>query len=190
MKRVGFTGHRDCVSNEWTHDTLNSAVKRSVEGGARWFTSGGAIGWDVNFLEAAMVERWNLAGKPTTTFSGMFDVKGLPDGIAVAAALPFRGFWDHYKNKRDDNRIYFDNLEKQLDVIAYISEGGYEVSKMHKRNRWIVDNSDVMITVYDGRKKGGTYKTLSYAKKQRKPILWLNPVSQAERWIRHGVDYA
>jgi hypothetical protein len=184
MKTICFTGHRSCHHTEWLYDALNGAVERAVEAGAGWFTSGGAPGWDLRFLEAAMVERWTFAGKPTVVGKGMFDVQGLPDGIVVAAALPFPGFWDYYKEKRDDDRIYFNNLASQLDMIAYVDQGTYTPAKMHQRNRWLVDEHDAVIAVYDGRKTGGTYATLQYARKQGKPILWLNPVKETERWIR------
>lgn len=182
VMNVGFTGHRSCKESEWLHTALHDAVGRAAEKGARWFVSGGAPGMDCRFLEAAMLERWHQAGKPGG-FDEMYHVKGLPDGLVVQAALPFPGFWDHYKNQQD----YFDTLYQQLDVVAYISDGGYDVSKMHKRNRWIVDESDVVIAVYDGRQEGGTYATLKYARKQGKPILWIDPKKETEKWIRPGV---
>jgi len=191
MKRVCFTGHRyiNKKDEEWTNDTLNDAVKRAATAGAKWFTSGGAPWWDLWFLEAAMAERWRHAGSPATTFDGMFDVKGLPDGVVVAAAIPFPGFWDHYKDKSADDRIYLTNLEQQLDIVITVDKGGYTNGKMHQRNHFLVDEHDAVITVYDGRKSGGTYNTLKYARKKKKPILWINPVARTERWIRPGVDY-
>jgi uncharacterized phage-like protein YoqJ len=182
---VGFTGHRNCRKPEWLHTTLHEAVGRAAEKGARWFVSGGAPGMDCRFLEAAMLERWHHAGRPGG-FDEMYYVKGLPDGVVVMAALPFPGFWEHY---REQEGSYFDTLYQQLDVVGHVSQGGYDVKKIHARNRWIVDESDVVIAVYDGRQRGGTYSTLRYAKQKRKPILWINPENETDKWIRPGVDY-
>lgn len=181
VMNVGFTGHRNCRTTDWLFEHLNDAVRRAADKGGKWFMSGAAPGRDCDFLEAAMVERWRQAGKPNVGFDGMFDVKGLPDGVVVQAVLPFKDFWEHY---REQVGQYFDNLRRQLDVVSWLDEGEYHPGKMHTRNRWIVDNNDIMIAVFDGRQKGGTYQTLKYARKQGKPILWIDPKKEVEKWIR------
>lgn len=45
---------------------------------------------------------------------------------------------------------------------------------MLKRNRFMVDNSNFAIVAWNGRKTGGTYYTLSYAKKLNKEIILLD----------------
>lgn len=41
------------------------------------------------------------------------------------------------------------------------------------RNRTIVEQCDLLIALYDGRKTGGTAYTIKYAKKLKKPIILL-----------------
>ena len=41
---------------------------------------------------------------------------------------------------------------------------------LFKRNIYMVDKSDLVIAVFNGEKKGGTFYTLSYAEKQGKII--------------------
>lgn len=41
------------------------------------------------------------------------------------------------------------------------------------RNRVIVDRSDIIVALWDGRKTGGTYSTIQYAKKHSKPVIIL-----------------
>lgn len=41
------------------------------------------------------------------------------------------------------------------------------------RDREIVDNCDMLVALYDGRKTGGTAYTVNYAIKKHKPILYL-----------------
>lgn len=59
------------------------------------------------------------------------------------------------------------------DKVIYISKK-YEKDCMLKRNRYMVSNSDCVIVAWNGRKRGGTYYTLNYAKKLGKEIILLN----------------
>ena len=47
---------------------------------------------------------------------------------------------------------------------------------MDKRNRYMVDQADVLIAVWDG-SPSGTGKTVRYAHQQGKPVIIINPVS-------------
>lgn len=60
------------------------------------------------------------------------------------------------------------------DRITIISPK-YRPGCFHQRNRFLVDNSDILLTVYDGSNKGGTAYTIEYARKQGKPIIMINP---------------
>ena len=46
----------------------------------------------------------------------------------------------------------------------------YSKNCFFERNRYMVDESDAVIGVYDGRKTGGTYYTLKYARSKNKTI--------------------
>ena len=39
------------------------------------------------------------------------------------------------------------------------------------RDKWIVDRADIVLVVWDGIPKGGTYYTMQYAKEKGKRIL-------------------
>lgn len=54
--------------------------------------------------------------------------------------------------------------------MIYISKE-YEKDCMLMRNKFMVDNSNFVIAMWDGRKRGGTYYTLNYAKKLNKQII-------------------
>ena len=42
---------------------------------------------------------------------------------------------------------------------------------MQKRNEYMVDQSDFVIVVWDGEKRGGTYRTFQYVKRKKKPFM-------------------
>ena len=52
----------------------------------------------------------------------------------------------------------------------------YTSDCMQKRNQYMVDNSDILIAVWDKRIKGGTAKTFEYAQKTNKPVIIINPI--------------
>ena len=45
---------------------------------------------------------------------------------------------------------------------------------MNLRNKYMVDNSDLLLAVWNG-KKGGTANTVKYARKKEKEVVIINP---------------
>lgn len=43
------------------------------------------------------------------------------------------------------------------------------------RNRQIVDSAEILIACYDGRKSGGTYRTIQYARSKGKKVIIYAP---------------
>lgn len=173
-KALCFTGHRYIRQEQkaWAINALVAAIERAAEGGYNWFWSGGASGADWWFTQAV---------SELVACSGY---SRFPDGIANGLALPFKGFLNYYAKKKDDDKIYIKNhLLPGVDIITTVSEGDYSPGKLFARNDWLVAESDAMVSVYDGRKKGGTHYTLGKARKRGIPILWLNPVTKEEIWI-------
>ena len=50
---------------------------------------------------------------------------------------------------------------------------------LQKRNRYLVDNADIVLAVWNGT-PGGTEYTVSYAKKKEKTLVIINPDEPAE----------
>ncbi|MDM0587806.1 SLOG family protein [Clostridium perfringens] len=71
-----------------------------------------------------------------------------------------------------DNVVYVDNLEGyKFDKVKI---GEYHPAKMQIRNKFMVDNSDLVIAVWD-KSKGGTYNCVKYAEKLGKKIIIIDP---------------
>lgn len=91
--------------------------------------------------------------------------------IPFTAAIPFIGqesLW-----KACDRRTYHDLLLEANDTIV-VSTGSYAPYKMQLRNEWMVDNSDILLAVFNG-STGGTYNCVKYAQKLNKKIIIINP---------------
>ncbi|MGN1099694.1 MAG: DUF1273 domain-containing protein, partial [Christensenellales bacterium] len=51
------------------------------------------------------------------------------------------------------------------DKVTYVSDR-YTLSCMQKRNEYMVDESDMLLAVWNGIEKGGTFNTVAYARKK------------------------
>lgn len=90
--------------------------------------------------------------------------------IKFIAAVPFQGQesrWPEHAQMK-----YFEIL-KRAHVTYCINPGSYSAMKMHLRNKWMVDSSDVLAAVWNGT-SGGTASCISYAKTVNKKIFWVN----------------
>lgn len=104
--------------------------------------------------------------------------------IVLEYAIPFLNQdvkWNindrnRWRQQMDDSDIVtkVDTLEKYK--IKGYKENIYYPAKMQKRNQYMVDNSDIVIAVWDG-SKGGTYNCVKYAQKLGKRIIQINPNS-------------
>jgi len=66
-------------------------------------------------------------------------------------------------------------LSKSKENVI-VSKGKYASWKMHFRNEYIVDNSDVIIACIDpDTKSGGTYSCVQYANSKNKTVYYVNP---------------
>lgn len=59
-------------------------------------------------------------------------------------------------------------LRCYTEIFADIKE--YQPSVYSHRNRYMVEHSDRVIAVYDGREKGGTVRTIRFAHQMRKEL--------------------
>ncbi len=148
--RIAGTGHRpqklggfQDISNI-NRKLLNVARAMLEELQPRAVLSGMALGWDQALALAAIELQFPL--KAVVAFNGMEN------------AWPW-----------ESKQVYYQILE-QAKVVTVVSPEGYHPSKLHIRNHYLVDNSDLMVALWNGDKSGGTASCIEYAKRQNKPI--------------------
>ncbi len=88
------------------------------------------------------------------------------NGIRLIAAIPFEGQSKYFPPMW--KRLY-EIVLSEVDEKIVISDR-YTKPCFFERNKLMVDNSDTVITYYDG-KSGGTAYTLRYAEKSGKEII-------------------
>lgn len=147
-KTCCITGHRDIPQREINDvkAALRREVGRAAADGYTCFMSGFADGADQYFAELVMeLQKENPA-------------------LKLIAVIPYRKRLDSLKAK---TRTY-EMLDACADVVVMQEE--YQPSVYSHRNRYMVEHSDRVIAVYDGREKGGTVRTIRFAHLMKKEL--------------------
>ncbi|MBR2965381.1 MAG: DUF1273 family protein [Clostridia bacterium] len=161
MGRVSFTGYRPeklpfCEGEDEKYlcfrKTLYKVIKRLAELGYTDFISGIAMGFDTWVAEDVLALK-----------------KEVPE-VTLECAVPFPEQADKWP--REDKIRRSRIIESSDNVVVTSLE--YTKSAYFKRNRYMVDNSEVVVCCYDG-KSGGTAYTVEYARKEAKTVIQINP---------------
>lgn len=156
-----FTGHRPqnlpwkfnekderCIKIK---EQLRKEIINAIKNGYITFISGMALGFDIISAEIVL------------------ELKKIYPYIRLIGAIPCKTqdrLW-----KMSDKQRYRDVLS-QLDGIRCIYDNYIGVECMIERNRFMINNSSLVIALYN-RKKGGTKNTLDYAKMRNIRIVIL-----------------
>lgn len=140
---IAGTGHRpeDCRSEEDVRRRVRDTLK---EVNPDTIITGMAAGFDLWFADEARLL-----------------------GIEIWAARPWAG---HVPRKRDEElyRRIVESASRVVDVDESELYGGPWV--YHKRNEWMVDHATNVLAYWNGKKAGGTFACINYAKKQKVPV--------------------
>lgn len=82
--------------------------------------------------------------------------------IPFIAAVPCDGQDSRWP---EDSQKKYKILIDAASEVVVVSPGPYAFEKMHIRDRWIVDNSNQLLGVWNGIRKGGTFSTIRHAEK-------------------------
>lgn len=148
---VAGTGHRPGKLGGYSaasrNDLINLARGFLLKTKPKKIISGMALGWDLAWAEAAVELR-----------------------IPLVAAVPFAGQENIWPSA---SKELYAGLLAKAEEVHIVSPGGYSAHKMQVRNRWMVDNSDATVALWDG-SSGGTANCIAYTKDKAKPLvnLW------------------
>lgn len=150
-----FTGHRP-KNLPWEYNEkgisflifkfkLTKEIKKAIKNNYCNFISGMALGVDI------------LAAKI------ILKLKKSHPNITLECAIPCKN--QTLKWQQKDIAVYNQILSK-ADTITYVSNENYFNGCMQKRNEYMIDNSSLLIAVFNG-KSGGTQQTINLAKKRK-----------------------
>jgi len=151
---LGFTGHRPERIIDYSEPRLMALCGAILDKyQPSLVISGMALGWDMCIAQSCIEK-----------------------GFQFDAAIPFLG--QELKWLSDDKKKYH-RILKSARTLQIISEGGFSASKMQKRNEYIVDKCDVLITLWDGKEYGGTWNCIRYGREKGKKI-----VNVYQSWVK------
>lgn len=153
-----FTGHRP-MKLPWGMNEqdgrcielkaeLAARLVGAYEQGYRKFVCGMAIGCDMYFAEAVLELK-----------------KSYPD-VYLEAAIPCGGQPERWHKKERERYNFLIDSADEVNVLQI----EYTPDCMMKRNRYMVDNSSMIIACFDGR-PGGTMSTILYAQRSGLKVL-------------------
>ena len=97
------------------------------------------------------------------------DVLALDEWLECAIPFPEQAInWNSAAQKRRNEIIA--QCNKQTIISPTYKKGCY-----YERNRYMVDNADVIVCCYTGNKNGGTAYTVNYALQEKKVVVQINP---------------
>lgn len=149
-KTCCFTGHRIIPKAEIStiKTKLKKAIIELINDGVIYFGTGGALGFD------------------TIAAQTILDLREEYPQIKLILVLPCKNQTAKWKQSDIDMYEY---IISQADKCVYTSENYYD-GCMQKRNRHLIDNSSYCIC-YLTHKRGGTFYTYNYAKKNGLKII-------------------
>ena len=150
----GFPFEREmskCLEFDVYINKLNNITKELISLGYNHFITGMAEGADIDFAQSVLLH------------------KGFYDYIKLEAALPFPVRESKTITEYIQQR---DSILQKCDIKTVVSPF-YFKGCMQKRNRYMVDNSDIVLAVWNGRETGGTWNTIKYARSKNKQIRYI-----------------
>lgn len=155
-----FTGYRpdkfsfklggNNLRNAEFENRLFSAISDLIDTGVTVFYTGMAMGFDIIAAETIL------------------DIAKLRDDSSIRL-VPCVPFIEQSKNFSSNWKKRYDDVLSKADQTILLSDKYFKGCYM-ARNKFMVDNSDVVLTCFDG-KPGGTKNTLDYAKEKGRKII-------------------
>lgn len=174
-KVLCFTGHRpgslpckysrDHACYKSIKERLLKVLIRAIEHGFTHFLTGMALGFDQWALECLL----ELRAKDYT--------------FTVVAAVPCAGQESKWPKESQD---HYKALLKACDKVVYVTKTPYDDGCMELRNRFMVDNSEVVVALYNDSQGGGTANCVKYAKEKKRHIYRIHPIeAKLDGWLKY-----
>lgn len=146
-KICAFSGHRNLKALDFDNALLDRVVLNLIKTGTTDFLCGMAYGFDLTAAETVLLYKKD------------YDIK-------LTACLPCANQKDTFSK---NNKQKYDNVLSLCDEIITLSPSYYR-GCMHERDRYMVNNSDVLVC-FLRKNSGGTFYTVNYARKLGKKII-------------------
>ena len=144
-KVIAFAGHRYDWHCTGVEDKLPQVLEELIQKGYTVFYDGNYGAFDKKCASTAL------------------ELKHKYPHIKLIQILTY---YHHKKDKYELPSCYDGSILPEIEEMHY-------KQKIVKRNEWIVDNCNILVCHIEETYKSGAYRTLKYAQKQNKPIIYI-----------------
>ncbi len=148
-RTCAFTGHRNLKNTNFDASLLDRTIGHLIKNGTDTFLCGMAMGFDLESAQSVIMHKKN------------YDVK-------LIACIPCANQTERFS---ESARKLYERVLSRCDEVITLSDFYYP-GCMHERDRYMVDNSDLIVS-FLRKEKGGTFYTVNYARRQNKKIIEL-----------------
>ncbi|WP_083624830.1 phospholipase D-like domain-containing protein, partial [Planktothrix paucivesiculata] len=150
MNTAFITGHR-CIIRPKAELGVNQLTDIAIERGFTTFLSGMAVG-----VDQAAAQIWSERGLSWKA-------------IYPCPEREYTSYLGHSGYRQYKEEL----LATAIEVKILYPE--YQPGVMQARDQYLVNNSQLGLAVWDGRTTGGTFLTISMARKAKLPLIIFNP---------------
>jgi hypothetical protein len=157
MAVVAITGNRDAGINDWKGYTVIFFDQLYQEKKIDRVIQGMAAGADL------------IAGAMALNYD-----------IPVVSVRPWAGHSVPAEWQSD-----YDCLMNESEVVTLDPSIKFPGDYVYfNRNKWMMDRGDIIVSIWDGRKSGGTWHAIQYAKTIGKPIYNYDYKKDEQEWLK------
>ena len=142
--RIAFIGHREILGHYWIEDKIEQIVRDNIRMKEYVEFYVGRNGM-FDILVASVIKRVQKAVGHHNS--------------SLILIQPYRMADDQYYEE------YYDEVQYPVDV------GTHPKAAITKRNRWMIENADLLVAFVEEDRKGGAEAALKYAKKLGRSII-------------------
>jgi len=146
MVNCAFSGHR-ILSADFDVNLLDRVILNLIKSGVKNFYCGMAVGFDIVAAESVLKYKKDY-------------------GISLYACLPCENQSERFS---EASKTRYERALEGCDGVIILSTEYYN-GCMQARNRFLIDNTDVLVC-YLRKKTGGTYYTVNYAKEKGLKVI-------------------
>lgn len=106
--------------------------------------SGGALGWDIALAKSA-----------------------ISLNIPLDMCIPCKDYDSRWPL---ESRLIYREVLNKANSITYMGNI-YHISLLDKRNRYMIDKADIVLALFNGEERGGTYNAIRYAQLKGKEVI-------------------
>lgn len=166
LKTVVFTGHRPEKLPWGTNEDEPDAVlfKSRLHAALEYLIG---LGY-VNYMSGA------ARGFDSIAAETVIDLRREYPWVQLIVALPCTNQAERWS---DADRARWEHIVRNADRVDVLAQY-YDRGCMFRRNRYLVNHSDMVLAAYDGSHSGGTAMTVDYARQRGVKVRRIAPAKQ------------